>query len=246
MKLSVYNKIKEAHESKKTLLAVLIDPDKENWSHLEEVLGNANEAGTDLFFVGGSLLTKDNLEACIDQIRIESDAPTVIFPGSIQQVSDTADALLFLSVISGRNPDLLIGQHVAAAPLLKQMDLEVMPTGYMIIDGGKPTTVSYISNTHPIPADKPSIAACTAMAGEMLGLKLLYLDCGSGAAKPVSAEMVAAVKAQTNLPIIVGGGIKTAEKAKELASAGASVIVIGNAIEENPQLVKKIAAAIHA
>ena len=245
MKNSVYQQLVEAYKANKSLLAVLIDPDKENWDHLETVVGNANESACDLFFVGGSLLTRDNLEACLDQIRIESDIPTVIFPGSVQQVSDTADALLFLSVISGRNPELLIGNHVTAAPLLKPMDLEIIATGYMIIDGGRPTTVSYISNTNPIPANKPDIAACTAMAGELLGLKLIYLDCGSGADTPVSVDMVRAVRKSVDLPIIVGGGIKSREQAKAIAEAGANVIVVGNAIEENPGLIKDISSALH-
>ncbi len=245
MKPLVYDTILNARKENRTLLALLIDPDKENWNHLEEVIGLANQADVDLCFVGGSLLTQNNLESCLDQIRIESDIPTVIFPGSIQQISETADALLFLSVISGRNPELLIGNHVVSAPLLKPLDIEIISTGYMIIDGGKPTTVSYISNTHPIPHNKPDIAAATALAGEMIGMKLIYLDCGSGADQPVSEEMVGRVRLAVEAPIIVGGGIKSPEKAAALAKAGADVIVIGNAFENDSSLIASISEAVH-
>jgi putative glycerol-1-phosphate prenyltransferase len=151
-----------------------------------------------------------------------------------------------LSLISGRNPEYLIGQHVTAAPILKKSKLEILPTGYMLIDCGKQTTVSYISNTTPIPYDKPSVAVCTAMAGEMLGLKLLYVDGGSGAQMPVSAQMIAAIRKSVDIPIIVGGGISSPKKAAEALTAGADLIVIGNVIEKDPNLLIEVSEQINA
>lgn len=190
-------------------------------------------------------MLSNQLDDCVRSIRAACDIPIVLFPGSTQQLCDEADAILFLSLISGRNADLLIGNHVIAAPYLKQSSLEILPTGYMLIDGGRPTTVSYISGTLPIPADKPDIAACTAVAGEMLGLRLLFMDAGSGAQQCVSEEMVATVRNQVDIPIIVGGGIRSAAQAAKLAAAGADIIVVGNAIEANPELIQSISAAIH-
>jgi putative glycerol-1-phosphate prenyltransferase len=169
----------------------------------------------------------------------------ILFPGSPSQVTRYADALLYLSLVSGRNADLLIGQHVLSAPLIKQSGLEVLPTGYMVIDGGAPTTVSYISNASPIPANKKEIAQCTAMAAEMLGMKLIYLDAGSGARTPVTEEMVASVSAQIEVPLIVGGGITSAEKAAAICQAGADVVVVGNAIEKDRSLIQAISEAVH-
>jgi putative glycerol-1-phosphate prenyltransferase len=153
---------------------------------------------------------------------------------------------LYLSVISGRNPELLIGQHVLSAPAVKKSGLEVISTGYMVIDGGAPTTVSYISNTTPIPADKDDIAMCTAIAGEMLGMKVVYMDAGSGARKAITESMIARVASQVSAPIIVGGGIRDAEKAYLNCKAGADIIVVGNAIEKDTSLIKEIADAVHA
>jgi putative glycerol-1-phosphate prenyltransferase len=169
----------------------------------------------------------------------------LLFPGSPAQISRHADALLYLSLISGRNPELLIGQHVISAPFVKKSGLEIIPTGYIVVDGGAPTTVSYISNATPIPADKSDIALCTAMAGEMLGKKLIYMDAGSGAKKPITEEMIAAVAQNIDVPLIVGGGIRDAEKAYLNCKAGADVIVIGNAIEKDASIIEEMAAAVH-
>lgn len=159
------------------------------------------------------------------------NVPLMLFPGNLLQISQGADAILFLSLISGRNPDLLIGNHVIAAPLLKQSGMEVMPTGYMLVDSGRPTSAHYMSNTTPIPYDKPEIAACTAMAGEMLGLQLLYMDAGSGAEKTISTEMISAVAGAVGIPLIVGGGIRSKKQAEAILKAGADIIVVGNAFE---------------
>lgn len=223
----------------------MIDPDKVTSSSLSTLLTRAVDAKADYLFVGGSLVISDTLDQCILQIKKECSIPVLLFPGSPSQISKHADALLYLSLISGRNPELLIGQHVISAPFVKRSGLEIISTGYMVIDGGAPTTVSYISNATPLPADKPDIALCTAMAGEMLGKKLIYMDAGSGAKKPITEEMISAVSNNIEVPLIVGGGIRDAEKAYLNCKAGADVIVIGNAIEKDPTLIKEMAAAIH-
>jgi phosphoglycerol geranylgeranyltransferase len=207
-------------------------------------LDSLEQAGIDLIFFGGSLLTRFELDERIDYIKARSSAKIILFPGSAQQISPAADAILFLSLISGRNPDLLIGQHVIAAPMIRQANLEVLSTGYMLIDGGKATTASYISGTLPLPADKPDIALCTAMAGEMLGLQHIYMDAGSGAKNAISTEMIRTVSNEINVPLIVGGGIRDAHAAVERAKAGADVIVVGNATEEQPRIIQEIASAL--
>jgi phosphoglycerol geranylgeranyltransferase len=242
----LYHSIEAKKQAGAKAFAVLLDPDKLNEQSCRNMIQLGIKNKIDYFFVGGSLLTDDSLSRTIRQIKNESSIPVIIFPGSNNQIAREADAILLLSLISGRNADALIGQHVIAAPLLKQSGLETIATGYMLIDGGKPTTVSYISNTTPIPHDKPSIAACTAMAGEMLGLKLIYLDAGSGAAQPVSASMIQAVRHSVQLPIIVGGGINSAAKALQALEAGADMIVVGNGIEANPHLLTEIAEAIYS
>ena len=240
---SVLSIIEKAREEGRTLLSILVDPDKAAEEHLEKIV-ESSENQSDIFFVGGSLVTELKLDQTIDGLKKRSKKPVVLFPGSLLQISNKADALLFLTLISGRNPELLIGHHVVAAPMIRKTQLEVMPVGYMLIDGGKPTTASYMSHTSPIPANKPEIAVCTAMAGEMLGLKLLYLDAGSGAENPVSAEIISAVREATDLPIIVGGGIRTAEQAGKAAKAGATVVVVGNALEKDPGRIRELKQAI--
>ena len=226
------------------LLAVLIDPDKPNEVLLNTLIETINKSGVSLIFFGGSLLTQFELDSKIDFIKSRTKAAVITFPSGVQQVSAQADALLFLSLISGRNPELLIGQQVISAPLIKKLGVETLATGYMLVDGGKPTTASYMSGTLPIPANKPEIAACTAMAGEMLGLKFMYLDAGSGAENAINPEMIFAVSQSVETPIIVGGGIKDVATAKKLCLAGADVIVVGNATEKNPRLIQEMAAAI--
>jgi phosphoglycerol geranylgeranyltransferase len=195
-------------------LAVLIDPDSiESESQLINICKHSNESSIDFILVGGSLITNGFFDRCIQIIKQHTQIPVVLFPGNIMQVSKDADAILLLSLISGRNPDLLIGKHVLAAPMLKKSGLEIIPTGYMLIDGGNITSVSYMSNTTPIPAEKHSIAACTAMAGEMLGLQVTYMDAGSGAQNPISTKIISAVRESVNGPIFIGGGIKTPEGA---------------------------------
>lgn len=225
--------------------AVLIDPDKIALKEVAPLVLLAEQAKIDYFFVGGSLVVNSELDKMISLIKEQSTIPVILFPGSSRQLSYQADGLLLLSLISGRNAELLIGKHVEIAPYLKISPLEVISTGYMLIDGGVPTSVSYMSNTFPIPADKESIAVCTAMAGELLGLKLLYMDAGSGAQVPISTAMIKAVSAAIDIPLIIGGGIKTAEQARANVRAGADVIVVGNLLEQQPQLMVAIAKAVH-
>ncbi|MCW3073338.1 MAG: geranylgeranylglyceryl phosphate synthase [Flaviaesturariibacter sp.] len=246
MQMPVYQTLLGKKRSGKKSFAVLIDPDKVTTTSLDDLLQLAITAKVDYFFVGGSLVVSNQLDECILQIKSQTSIPVILFPGSPSQISHHADALLYLSLISGRNPELLIGQHVISAPFVKKSGLEVMPTGYMVIDGGAPTTVSYISNAAPIPADKADIAMCTAMAGEMLGQRLIYMDAGSGAKKAISEEMITAVARNIEVPLIIGGGIRDAEKAYRNCKAGADVIVVGNAIEKDASLIKEIAAAIHS
>ncbi len=246
MRTNIYQKIAEDRKKGLKKFAVLIDPDEVDAKALDQLISLGNASNVDYFFVGGSLVIGDYLDTCIRYIKENCNIPVVIFPGSIQQVSPAADALLFLSLISGRNPELLIGNQVLAAPYVKKSGIESISTGYILIDGGAPTTVSYISNTTPIPADKPEIAACTAMAAELLGMKLIYMDSGSGAKRAIPTEVIAAVHKNADLPLIIGGGIKTPEKAYENCNAGADIIVVGNAIEKDTSLIHEISFAIHS
>lgn len=242
----VLEHIEEAKGSQRKLLAVLIDPDfGQDDAVLERTVQNACMAKADLLFVGGSLLTTASFDRCVERVKELSDRPVVLFPGSPAQLSRHADAVLFLSLISGRNPELLIGHHVTAAPSIKALGLEAIPTGYMLVDGGRPTTVSYVSQTVPIPHDKPGIAAATALAGELLGLRTMYMDTGSGAQRTVSPAMIAAVRKAVDVPLIVGGGIRDAATARILCEAGADVLVVGTAFEQDPELIFAMCEAVH-
>lgn len=244
--ISIYNSLCERKTLGKKSFAVLIDPDKVNDEKMHHLVELAVNARVDYFLVGGSLVISNYLDACIKIIKANCSIPVILFPGSPSQVSKYADSLLYLSLISGRNPELLIGQHVVSAPFIKQSGLEIMSTGYMVIDGGAPTTVSYISNATPLPADKNEIAMCTAMAGEMLGMKLIYMDAGSGAKRAVSESMIEKVAGCISVPLIVGGGIIDPEKAYLNCKAGADVIVVGNAIEKDERLIMEMASAVHS
>ena len=244
--MNIYNNIIENKKAKKKSFALLIDPDKQDEKQLISIIEKAKNAETDYFFVGGSLLTHDSLDACLSTLKAHANIPVILFPGNAMQVNEKADAILFLSLISGRNAEMLIGKQVITAPMLKQSSLEVLPTGYMLIDSGKPTTVSYMSNTTPIPANKDAVAACTAMAGEMLGLQLIFMDGGSGAKQPISEQMITAVSKSVDTPLIIGGGINSGEKAIANCKAGADIIVVGNAIEKDKNLITEIANAVRS
>ncbi len=245
MSLEILTSLQAAKNIGEKKFVVLLDPDKVRMSNVDKVVELAQNAHVDYFFIGGSLIVNSVLDNTLDTIKKACNIPLILFPGNSFQLSYKADAILFLSLISGRNSELLIGKHVITAPYLKVSPLEIMPTGYILVDGGIPTTVSYISNTQPIPYTKDDVAMCTAMAGEMLGLKLIYMDAGSGANNSISPSMIEAVSSTIDIPLIVGGGIKTPKEAEEKALAGADVIVVGNAIESDPDLITEIAAAVH-
>ncbi len=244
--MKIFDGLLEKNKAGKKAIAVLVDPDKiEDPGRLAKLIDMASENCVDYFLVGGSLVTSLNFSEVVHQIKEAVNIPVVIFPGSSIQIDTSADGILLLSLISGRNPDLLIGQHVVAAPILKNTNLEVIPTGYVLINSGRTTSVAYISNTNPIPDDKYSLAACTAMAGEMLGLKMIYLDAGSGAEKEISSKMIMAVRKVISTPLIVGGGINTSRKALAALEAGADMIVIGNALEKDPNLLIEISEKVY-
>jgi len=228
-------------------LAVLLDPDDFAPEPTQHLLHLTRQHPVDFFLVGGSLVLTEHQAALIALLKAEvPQVPVLLFPSHALHVDPAADGLLLLSLISGRNPDFLIGQHVVAAPRLRQSGLQLLPTGYMLVDSGRPTTASYISGTMPLPHDKPSIAAATAMAGEQLGLRLMYLDGGSGAQNPVSAAMIRAVRAAVEVPLIVGGGLNTNEKIGTALAAGADLVVVGNHIERNPDFLAEAVAAVRS
>lgn len=236
--------LKQLHQIRSTGqkgLAILLDPDKRmDSSQFERVLSMIESSPADFVFVGGSLLVEDGFDKAVEEIKARTTKPVVLFPGDVNQLHPKADALLLLSVISGRNADLLIGKHVTAAPRIKAMGLETISTGYMLVESGALTTALYVSQTMPIPRLKPEIAASTALAGEMLGLQAMYLDAGSGAEKPVPPQMIEAVRKEVSLPLIVGGGIRTEMQAEAAWMAGADVVVMGTAFEQNPELLASL------
>lgn len=237
----IYNTIKENLKSSKQL-ALLIDPENYTEETLTETLKIADEASFDFFLVGGSLISKP-IDDTIQFIKNNTAKPVILFPGSLMQLSDKADGILFLTLISGRNPELLIGNQVLAAPFLKKSGIEVIPTGYLLIDEGNKSSVEYISNTRPIPQNKVDLITATATAGELLGLKMIYLEAGSGASSSIQPSVIKAVKSSIKIPLIIGGGIRSANTVKELFTAGADIIVVGNAVENHPETILEIAKA---
>jgi phosphoglycerol geranylgeranyltransferase len=227
---------------------LLIDPDNIDPKKIPVFVREASKAGTDAFLVGGSLMLSHEFDKTISRIKENTKAPVIIFPGGVSQVSFEADAILFLMLISGRNPEYLIGNQVQAAPIIKQMHLEAISTGYMLIEGGNVTSAEFMSNTKPIPREKPEIAVAHALAAELLGLKILYLEAGSGAKQSVPDTMIKKVSKHCSLPLIIGGGIRTPEEAKNKVKAGASFVVTGTIIEENSHgaMIQEFAKAIHS
>ncbi|HBX50700.1 MAG: geranylgeranylglyceryl/heptaprenylglyceryl phosphate synthase [Bacteroidetes bacterium RIFOXYA12_FULL_35_11] len=240
----IYKKILNNYNKGKKQLALLIDPDKYTSAGLKKTINDANKANVDFILVGGSLMFHNHVNV-ISHIKSETKIPVILFPGSLLQISPDADAILFLSLISGRNPDFLIGNHVVAAPLLKKSKIEIIPTGYILVEGGRTTSVEYMSNTKPIPGNKIDIAVATALAGEMSGHKLIYIEAGSGAEIPVTSEMMTAVKKNIAIPLIVGGGIRTNDSLKKACKAGADIIVIGTAFETNTSSIETFSKIIH-
>jgi phosphoglycerol geranylgeranyltransferase len=237
--MKIYNSISER---KKKRIAILIDPDKNTTDSLELILHNCNLFGVDFIFVGGSLVV-GNISETIIFIKNRTLIPVIIFPGNVIQVSDKADGILFLSLISGRNPEYLIGQHVISAPTLKKSGLEIISTAYILIENGRTTSVEYISNTVPIPANKPEIVVATALAGEMLGMKLIYLEAGSGAAKSVALGIISEVRKNIGIPILVGGGIRNVDDVSKIFASGADLVVISSVVEENPDIIAELCQA---
>jgi phosphoglycerol geranylgeranyltransferase len=245
--MKTYNYLLNTISTKGAAYLILLDPDKISASKIIPFVRHCEKAGVDGFLIGGSLMMSGNLDSFIESIKVETSLPLIIFPGSINQISSIADAILFLSVISGRNPEHLIGKHVTASPLIKRAGIEPISTGYILIESGITTTAVYMSGSFPVPRNKPEIAAATALAGEYLGMKFIYLEAGSGAQESVPDEMVKAVSDECSIPIIVGGGIRTPQTARRKVQNGAGIIVTGNFFENenNWNLIKDFAGAIH-
>lgn len=245
--MSVFEYIKQTFEEKGAAYLVLIDPDKMSGDSLGTFVKHCENSGVDGFLVGGSLMFGNGLEESIRLIKTHTKLPAVIFPGAINQVTPGADALLFISLVSGRNPHHLIGKHVLAAPLIKKFNIEAISTGYMLIESGKATTAEYMSNSVPIPRGKPEIAMATALAAQYMGMKMVYLEAGSGAEQTVPDEMIKLVSSSLDIPVIVGGGIKDSRTARAKVESGAKVIVTGNFFEDenNWDRIKEFADAVH-
>lgn len=238
------NQILTAKADGKKLFALLIDPDKQSQESLKRITERINGPFCpDIVLVGGSLLF-NGIDDTITTLKQSTNKPVFLFPGNITQVSSKADGILLLSLISGRNPDFLIGQHVLAAPALAKSGIEILPTGYMLIGSENFTSVRYMSNTTPIPSNKTDIAVATAMAGQMLGLKAIYLEGGSGAKEPVRAEMINAVSSAVDLPLIVGGGLRSAEDVKNALKAGTDIVVVGTSIERDNSFMEEVAKIV--
>ncbi len=235
----IYKIIDENRKKGAKILLPLIDPDKFEEEQLK-YFENIDKNIVPFILIGGSLISSP-IGPVVNSIKKHCNLPVVLYPGSPTHLTKEVDAVFLLSMISGRNPDLLIGHHVVAAPMIKQLNVETIPTGYMLIDGGSPTSVEYISQTQPIPANKNDIAKATAMAGEMLGLKLIYMDAGSGAKWPISTDMISEVRKNIDIPLIIGGGVRDEAQAKRAFTAGADAIIVGTAFEEDSD---KIAAIV--
>ncbi|HLP04799.1 MAG TPA: geranylgeranylglyceryl/heptaprenylglyceryl phosphate synthase [Paludibacter sp.] len=239
---NIYKSILLKRESNQKMLAVLLDPDQCKGSILASTVAELKTSIPDFIFVGGSH-TVSSIDSLIEVLKEETTARIVLFPGNASQFSSKAHALLYLSLISGRNPEFLIGQHINSAVSIKKSRVEVIPTGYILVEGGKTSSVEYISNTRPIPREKKEIALSTAIAGELLGMKIIYLEAGSGANAEIPLEMISYVRNGLSLPLIVGGGIKTSEQLLGAFSAGADLVVVGNIFESDP---KKISEFVEA
>lgn len=244
---TAFSRLLSAREAHGAAYLVLIDPDTLADTHLSSYVRSAAQAGADGFLVGGSLMLSNDLGGQLTTIKANTTLPVILFPGSLFQISPVADAILYLVLISGRNPDHLFGNHVVAAPVIRSMKLETISTGYMLIGAGKMTSAEFMSNTKPIPNHKPDIAVAHALAAEMMGMACLYLDAGSGADEPVSDAMIGGIRKHCALPVIVGGGIRTPETASRKVAAGASFIVTGTATEsqDSATLIRRFAEAIH-
>lgn len=247
MRNDLSNRLKALALTGQKGVAWLIDPDDViSTEKFKSQLSTVEHLHLDFIFLGGSLIQENTVSMIIKNIKEAlPEIPIILFPGNVIQFSPLADGILFLSLISGRNPDLLIGQHVSIAPLLEKSNLEILPTGYMLVDGGHTTSVHYISQTIPLPNHHPELSVATALAGSYLGLQYFYLDAGSGAPNPVSPEIIKAVKSKVKAPLIVGGGLNSLEKIKMAYQAGADLVVIGNGAEKSPTLLSEVSAFLN-
>ena len=243
--MSVLSNLNKCIENKGAGFIILIDPDKKNDEKIGQIVESANDNDVDAIFVGGSIMMDKFYHKRIERIKHISDIPVILFPGGVNQVNKHYDAMLFMSLISGRNPHYLIGEQVIAAPIVNDFGIETIPTGYLLIDGGSPTTVEYISGTKPLPANRPDIITSHALAAQFMGMQLLYLEAGSGALNTVPVDVISKVSDEISLNLVVGGGIRVPEDAFEIANAGASLVVIGTAIEQSLDLIKDFSSAIH-
>jgi len=230
---SIYQNIVSAKSNGKKLLAVLIDPDKMLIQNVEHIIAKVNQSVATHIFVGGSEVSEGLTERLVFEIKKHTKIPVVLFPGDVVQISNKANGILFLSLISGRNPDYLIGKHVEAVSKLKNTNLEVLPTGYVLIENGKKTSVQRVSQTNPIKRKEIQTIIDTAKAGELLGMKLIYLEAGSGATHPIESQIILKVKEELNIPLIIGGGITTISQLELAYKAGADMVVIGTAFEND-------------
>ena len=243
--MSVFQQIKEVIAKRGSSYIVLIDPDKKNENLIQTQVEAANNSDVDFLFIGGSLMMDSKFSNRVKQIKSLSEIPIILFPGNGMQLNPFYDAILFMSVLSGRNPQYLIGEQVVTAPIIKDMNIETISTGYILIDGGAQSTVEFMSGTKPIPMKRTDIAVAHALAGQYLGMDLIYLEAGSGARNPVPISMIEAVNEAIDGHLIIGGGINTPEKAELAVKAGASIVVTGTAIETNLNIMKEFSDAIH-
>ena len=246
MKQNVLNYLLSVKKKKGAGYIVLIDPDKNSENNLEEKISTINNSGVDAIFVGGSLILDNNCIKRVELIKSISKVPVIFFPGGISQLNKHYDAMLFMSILSGRNSHYLIGEQVIAAPIVKDLGIEVIPTGYLLVDGGNNSSVQFMSGSNPIPIEKPDILIAHALAAQYLGKKLVYLESGSGAKNSIPNNLLKAVTKYIDVPIIVGGGINTPKSANEKVLAGASFVVIGSILEgNNNNIINEFADAIH-
>lgn len=238
--MDIYSNIRTSVAVNKRFLAVLIDPDKMELDNVEAIVAKINESIATHIFVGGSEVDEGITETLVKAIKLYTTLPIVLFPGDVTQITNEADGILFLSLISGRNPDYLIGKHIEAVSKLTKTQLEILPTGYLLIENGKQTAVERVSNTKPLVRSNIQQIVDTAKAGELLGMKLIYLEAGSGATHPIESEIISAVKEELSIPLFVGGGIRTKAQLQVAYNAGADLVVIGSAFEKNPYFFEQL------
>jgi putative glycerol-1-phosphate prenyltransferase len=244
--MSVLSKLNDCVEKKGAGFIVLIDPDKKNDKNIDKLVEKANQNGVDAIFVGGSIMMDGLYHKRVERIKSISEIPVILFPGGVNQINKHYDAMLFMSLISGRNSHYLIGEQVIAAPIVKDYEIETIPTGYLLIDGGAPTSVEVVSGTKPLPSNRPDMIVSHALAAQFLGMKLIYLEAGSGALNKVPEDVVKKVADEINIGLIVGGGICTPEDANSIVNSGASFVVIGSAIEKSAELMEEFSSSIHS